>query len=163
MLLGFSHISQSFCWVFLSGSHSRNIFGGPCPIVGEGSALQLLNRAHVWSGSSKPPPHPLKQRFHQMTHILITGLYTSQSSMRGVFSDRDVWAKPWIKFSGARGCSSRPWIRKALFPWALSLNPTSSLSASVVVLMGFKRIFTKPSSDQWQTLKWPWFLILAVS
>ena len=36
-LLGFSHISQYFCWTFVPGSHGCEMFGGPCPVVGEGS------------------------------------------------------------------------------------------------------------------------------
>ena len=46
--IGFSHISQSFCWTFVPGSHSFcwtfvpgshgcETSGGPCPVVGEGS------------------------------------------------------------------------------------------------------------------------------
>lgn len=43
--------------------------------------------------------------------------------------------------------------QEGLVPMSIISVSPSSLSASVVVLMGFKSIFTKLSSDQRQTLK----------
>lgn len=60
--------------------------GGICPIVVEGSGLWLANRANVWSGSPKPPPHSCEQRSHRLPHILNKGLHLNWSFMRCLLS-----------------------------------------------------------------------------
>lgn len=85
--------------------------GGLCPIVGKGSRMWLPKRAYAWSDSSKPPPHPCTPR------SIRSHPSTSQDFIRArlswiVFCAPDVGAKPFARFSGARGCLGSLWVSR---------------------------------------------------
>lgn len=122
------------------------IFGAFCPITGVSPYQGADSDCPVGHTFDLCLPNAL------LIHLNKSSIGLLMCSSEPVFhrevlsAAENVWAEPWTTFSRVRDFSGRLWIRKALFWWVLSLNPTSSPSASLVVLMRFNFYQALPRS-----------------